>query len=394
MFTAVLLAAACGVGSRGEPPTGGSPVDAGSADDAGNSVDATDPCGPGAICFLPIDGSHPDAPQDARGVFTAPDCAGCTFPPLTAPACPSSAPAIKIAYPNNGVLVPPNMNALSIQWTPFGGGYTAFEVDFANVLTDLRVITRCRTQTSDTSEPSLPSGGCALDVPQAAWTLLATANRGVAPVVVTVRGTTDGACATRSMDSVKMSVAAQDLVGTVYYWKSTATSNGAGGQIWTKAFGDTTVEQQVTGLAGSAVTASCNGCHVLSRDGQRMIVYYGDDDSDDMYAGLAGSLVDLTTNTVIKTTDGGVGASPPGFSAFSPTHLAYLTSDGPGAAPTGAFALSNGNTGASMSPVPAGSPTDRPTMPDWSADGRTVVYALPGSVAGWNAGRRGQRQRR
>ena len=55
------------------------------------------------------------------GGLVAPDCQGCTFPPLGAPACAASAPAIKIVYPNDTVLVPPNLNVISVQWTPFGG---------------------------------------------------------------------------------------------------------------------------------------------------------------------------------------------------------------------------------------------------------------------------------
>jgi hypothetical protein len=119
----------------------------------------------------------------------------------------------------------------------------------------------------DTSQPPVPSGGCDLELDQKTWTLLTNANRGQSPVTVTVRGTTNGTCATTSANSIKMAFATDDVLGAIYYWKSTISANGTGGQIWVKSFGDSTPEAQVTGVAGSALAASCNGCHVLSRDG-------------------------------------------------------------------------------------------------------------------------------
>jgi Tol biopolymer transport system component len=322
----------------------------------------------------------------ANGMFTAPDCAGCTFPAPGAPACASSAPAIKIVYPNDGVLVPPNMNVIAVQWTPFGSGYSEYEVDFANSITDTRIITKCSAQTMDTGQPSAASGGCELDLTPQEWSLLSNANRGGAPVGITVRGTTDGKCATSSQSTVHLTFSEEDLLGAIYYWKSTVSANGTGGQIWEKSFGDTNPEQQVTGVSG-ALTATCNGCHALSRDGLRMVVYSDDDDSDDEYSDVTGSLIDMTTKQPIGTAYAGRNTGqPPGFSTFSPDHSLYLTSNGLGRAPTNNFALWSGNAGTQTSTITFGAAADRPTMPDWSPDGRSVVYALPNTVAAWDQG--------
>ena len=111
------------------------------------------------------------------------------------------------------------------------------------------------------------------------WAFMSRANRGGDPIAVTVRGTTDGTCASSSASTVHMSFASDDVEGAIYYWKSTVTANGTGGQIWVKTFGDSNPEQQVTGVAGSgALASSCNGCHALSRVGQRMSIYSYDDD--------------------------------------------------------------------------------------------------------------------
>jgi hypothetical protein len=357
----------------------------GSSGTGGGSGDGSSPYGP--------NGPTGPTSSSANGTFTAPDCPGCTFPPLSAGACGSSAPTIKIVYPSNGVLVPPNMNSFSVQWTPFGG-YSKYEVDFSNSVTDTRIITKCATQTMDTSQPPRASGGCDLEITPAEWALLVAANRGSSAVTVTVRGTTDGTCASSAQSSIKMSFASEDILGAIYYWKSTISAAGTGGQIWEKSFGDQTPEQQVTGGANSgALSSSCNGCHVLSRDGQRMVIYSDDDDSDDEYSDVKGSVIDMATKLAIGGTGGGrvPGLQPPGFSTISPSHTLYLTSDGLGTAPTNNFTLWSGTTGMQSPNVTFGMAGERPTMPDWSPDGSKVIYALPSAVASWASSNSGTR---
>jgi hypothetical protein len=392
---------ACGGSSHSFPDGGGFGASSGGTSGGGTGNDgggcSSGFCiGSSSGTILNLDGGSSGGPtgptsSSAKGTFMAPDCAGCKFPPLTATACASSAPAIKIVYPTTGVLVPPNMNSLSVQWTPYGG-YQTYEVDFSNNITDTRIITKCSTQTMDTSQPSVTSGGCDLELTQAEWTLLVNANRGTGPVTVTVRGTTDGTCATTSQSSIKMLFASQDLHGAIYYWKSTVSANGTGGQIWEKEFGNTTPEQQVTGTAGSALTSSCNGCHVLSRDGTRMVVESDDDDSDDEYNDVKGSIIDMAMKVVIGGTGGGrvPGTQPPGFSTISPSANYYLSTIGLGTpTPTNTFTLWSGSTGTQSGTLPAfGAATDRPTMPDWSPDGKNVVYILPNKVASWDNGGR------
>ena len=395
VVTASVAAAgyACGGTSHSFPDGGGG---GGGTSSGGTSGGMSDDGGCTGLCLagssggLNFDGSAgsssgPTGPtsSSAKGTFTAPDCSGCTFPQTNAPACASSAPAIKIMYPTTGVLVPPNMNSLSVQWTPFGG-YSTYEVDFSNNVTDTRIITKCATQTTDTSQPSVTSGGCDVELTQAEWSLLVNANRGQGPVTITVRGTTDGACATTSQSSIKLTFASEDIHGAIYYWKSTVSANGTGGQIWEKEFGNATPEQQVTGVAGSALTSSCNGCHVLSRDGTRMVVESDDDDSDDEYSDVTGSLINMATKMALGTAYAGRGTGqPPGFSTISPTAAYYLSSDGNGTTPTNNFTLWSGSAGTMSSTITFGAAADRPTMPDWSPDGKNVVYVLPTKVASW-----------
>jgi hypothetical protein len=347
-----------------------------------------------------------------------PDCmAPCPFPPAGASAC-GSGPSIKIAYPPDTVLLPPNLNVMSVQWTPYGGPYTRFSVDFSNPATgtDWHLVTSCRSQTTDMqTAPPAPSGGCEVTIDPVSWSSIVAANRGAGPVTITVRGTTDGTCASSSA-AINVSFAEEDLLGTYYYWKSTASSAGNGGQIWAKIFGDLgSPEKDVTSnitTATGTLAATCNGCHALSRDGSRMVVYSDDNDSDDEYTDVGGSLLDMTPLPNAPATELGVavngqrsGGQPPGFTTLNPLASSYVSSNGipltaagappvglgagssstagyPAAVPASAWSLWSGQ-GNFVGSVPIGASGTRPTMPDWSIDGTTVVYVQPSSVASW-----------
>jgi hypothetical protein len=351
----------------------------------------------------------------AIGSVAAPDCMGCAFPPPSASACPSSAPPIQIAYPPDTVLVPPNLSTISVQWTPHGSPFQRFEVDFAapGSNTDWRIVTSCANQTTD-AQSGNPSGGCEVSVDPQSWGKLVAANRGGNPVSITVRGTTDGSCAATSSNVVRLSFAEEDLVGTYYYWKSTVSANGVGGQIWKKPFGD--LVNRETDVTSQSLNATCNGCHALSRDGSRMVVYSDDDDSDDEYADVSGSLMDMTAAAGPTIIGGGAnvfgrlmpgGGQPPGFSTINPSATYYATSNGlaaPGAGPIPGFggfggfvgggypvaigangwSLWSAQSAAFVGPIAVSPPGIRPTMPDWSIDGKNVVFVQPAADASWN----------
>jgi hypothetical protein len=184
-----------------------------------------------------------------------------------------------LVYPPDGVLLPPNMNTVSIQWMA-GTGNTQFEIDLSNPATDVKINTKCMP-TVDTR--GTMSGGCQLDLSGAMWDFVAGSNRGGDPIKVTVQGTSNGTCAAPGANSVAVAFSEQDVAGGVYYWKSTVTTSGTGGQIWSKSFGDSMPEQQITGM--NNLGSSCNGCHSLSRDGLRMTI-----NADDSHRHQCGSV--------------------------------------------------------------------------------------------------------
>jgi hypothetical protein len=353
-------------------------------------------------------GSQPlaDAATGAIGTVTAPDCSGCTFPALGAPAC-ASAPSIKIVYPPDSALLPPNLGTLAVQWVPYGQGFARFEVDFVQSAqaptTDWQIISSCSTQTADQEDAA--SGGCQLAVDTTSWTALAAANRGGEPIAITVRGTTDGTCASTSEDTIHVSLAKEDVLGTYFYWKSEPGVLGTSGQVWGQTFGNTTTSPGQNLTSPTFGNPVCSGCHHLSRDGSRMLVY-PDDDTDPDYGGLEGSYIDLTP----WPSDAGVtlaAGQPPGWTAIGPSAGSYLTSNGlpcqatdastcpqtelagyPAPVPVNSFSLWNGQSGKFASAVTIGAAGTRPTMPDWSVDGTSVVYVQPAAVASWDTGQR------
>jgi hypothetical protein len=342
-----------------------------------------------------------DVDAGAIGTTGAPDCDGCAFPERDAAPC-RSAPSIRIVYPPDTALLPPNLGTLSVQWVPFGAPFARFEVDFTQSAqaptTDWRIVTACRTQTTDAQDAA--SGGCEIDVDPTSWARLAAANRGGAPIAITVRGSTDGACASTSEDTIRVSLAEDDLIGTYFFWKSDTALLGQSGQVWAKTFGDTTTpEQNVT--SPTFGQPQCSGCHSLARDGSRMLAYPVDDTDPD-YQGLSGRLVDLTAwpqGAAIEVANG----QPPGFTAIASGATSYITSNGlpcqasttstcpqsasaayPAAVPVDGFSLWNGQSGAFTGPVPIDDQGTRPTMPDWSVDGTSVVYVRPAAFGSWD----------
>jgi hypothetical protein len=329
-----------------------------------------------------------------KGSFNGPDCmgGGCgNFPGDNAPNCNNITTTPKIVYPPDGVLLPPNMSVIAVHWTPFPGGgpITLYELDFANGNTDVRILTKCATQLTDTNGGA--TGGCELKLDQTMWDFIAKSNRGGDNVKITIRATTDGTCATASTNSVNIAFAQDDLNGAIFYWKSTTTIGvGVGGQIWAKSFGNSIPEEQMTGTGASPttnLTAGCHGCHALSRDGLRMTVNYDDDDSDDEYGDTKSADVDVKNKTAfgVANTSQKQG-QPPGFQSFNPDHTLYLGTNGNGVMPTNILYLYDGTNGMPANPamfMNIGPAMGRPTMIDWGPDGRSVLFVLPTKVGNW-----------
>jgi hypothetical protein len=329
-----------------------------------------------------------------KGSFPGPDCPGGNCPPFpgdTAPGCPAGTAVPKIVYPSDGVLLPPNMSVISVMFTPWPGApptVKEFEVAFKNANTDVRVLTTCAMQTTDTTLVNgtltpMPSGGCEVQLTPAMWDFIAQSNRGGDAVSITVRASSDGTCATAASAPVNISFAEQDLNGGLFYWKSIiAMGAGVGGQIFAKSFGNPAqAETQITGVAGTNLSnASCAGCHSLSRDGTRMTVNLDDNDSDDEYSDTQSTLVDVAMKTALDQQSGA-----PGFQAIAPDEKVYIGSDGLPSMGGNIWYMYDATNGNALAPatVSFGPANSRPTMPDFAPDGKSLLFVLPKTVPTW-----------
>ena len=254
------------------------------------------------------------------------------------PPDPNRAPSL--VYPADGVIVPPNMNVLEFHFMP-GAGNDLFEITFSTATQEVKVYTGCTTL----------GAGCMYSPDPSVWTILSNLGRGNDPLGYTVRGTNSGGnVGVGSSASQKIAFGQQDIVGGLYYW------NAGAGATMRYEFGVSGKSAELFLNAPEAGAGICIGCHALSRDGTRII------EGADIPGLAPYKVFDVSTKKLLVT---GAGAS--NFSAFSPDSKQMLTSDGV------TISLRTTDTGAAVTDplVKSG------TMPDWSPDGNTIVYAKP-----------------
>ncbi len=237
------------------------------------------------------------------------------------------------------------MRSIEIHFIP-AAGQTLFEIKFQAPTTSLAIYTGCT-----------PLGaGCVFTADAAFWSNLVEYARGTVPVAYTIRGVNGsspgsvGTSATRSI-----AFGEQNIKGGIYYWNDAGT-------IQRYDFGFPEVPAKVYMTAPEAGAGVCVGCHVLSRDGNRLLV------GKDIPAPAPYTLFDVATKKAVTANGQPVGGSA-NFFSFSPDEKYYLQSDG------ASIAMRRIVDGTYLIPKVVNSGT----MPDWSPDGLHMVYAKPQS---------------
>ncbi len=314
--------ASCTVTSReGDTGTGGGDVDTG----VRPGVDAWRDHGPGMVLIAS------DAPPDA---------------PMHFDGTPDPANAPELVYPDDGVMIPPNLETFELHFRP--NGSTLFRLDLSISTGDVHVYFVC-------SEPV--SGGCIYTPDHDTWAAIQMAARGRSGVTWSVTGTDSmgrvGTSPTRSIQ-----VASEDITGGVYYW------NAAAGSIMRYEFGVPGAVEE-TYLRGAS-PINCIGCHALSRDGSHIAVGRGIPTSNVQVYDVASRMMQYQN---FRDTSGTMVPGRPDFFSFNPDGTQLVMSNPMGlniADASGAITATHITTGIS-------------TMPDWSPDGQHIVYV---SVAG------------
>jgi hypothetical protein len=287
----------------------------------------------------------------------------------------NSALAPTLVYPNDGVLLPPNLSALEIHWLPGKTAGELYEVSFESDFIDLRYYTRCY------ADPTLyVSATCALQLDPDRFDVLAQSNRGTAAVKLLVRGT-DGAGQFGQSAAASVGFASDRVDGAVYYWTASTPP-----RIMRFDFGSQSALAPVlqpSDLPGDDGTAGagtrCVGCHVLSRDGTRMAAATG--------ASYESYLVYIADLTVPRTATSGwltVDGRSSGPASQNRILLASFNPDGSqfvavppvgdGTVPTPELLFHDGVTGLRIAGA-AGSLNlgFTPSFPDWSPDGNSIA---------------------
>ena len=165
-----------------------------------------------------------------------------------------------LVYPNDGVLLPPNLGKLEIHFVP-GSGNTVFELSFENAVTDIKIYMTC----------AMPlNGGCIYQPDATAWHWVAETNRGGAPVTLKVRATDNAGSKVASSTTLNISFSQDDINGGIYYW---TTANGT--SIMRYDFASTTQTAADKYLGTTLTGGTCVGCHALSHDGTKMVMEAG-----------------------------------------------------------------------------------------------------------------------
>jgi TolB protein len=253
----------------------------------------------------------------------------------------SKAPAI--VYPPDGVIVPPNLSVLEIQFSP-GSGNDLFALDVSAPLLDVSVYFTCTPVGS----------GCGYTPSQSVWNLIAEAGRGQAPATITLRGVSSASPGGVGVSaSQKLGFSKEDLVGGLYYW------NAGAGTTMRYEFGKSGQQAETYLNAQKAGALTCVGCHVLSRDGTRIVAGL------DIPEPAGFTIFDVATKTALYSEPGLFSGTGANFFSFSPDSKQVMSSNG------NSIDLRDTDTGAKItSPLVANG-----TMPDWSPDGQRMVYA-------------------
>ncbi len=330
-----------------------------------------------------------------------------------------------LVYPNDNVVVPPNLGTLEFHFTPSGDGSmtstnTLFELSFENAVTDIKVYLRCPVPPSYTDAANTPAvltvaHGCIYISDPTVWTWIAETNRGGSPLAVSVRGTTDANGPVGTSATAHVSFTYDDIQGAIYYWEigrdapcvdntpptgqtGPGCSDGDNTAIVRYDFAGTAMAASsfLTPTTTGSTGGTCLGCHALSHDGTKLVAEAG---------GQGDGRILLWNVAMESPVVPFAMADRSFFESWSPDGTQYVgvnnfstdaSQDGtaggtactaPGADCDFNLRLYDGTTSKFTADIPNTSVNSQLSdHPDWSADGNSIAYTSLGQIAGATQG--------
>ena len=185
-----------------------------------------------------------------------------------------------IAYPANGVIVPPNLGQFDVHWQP-AASQNLFEISLQNQYVNLKIH---RAATGPAYSAYLP----------AEWTAVASTAE---PITLTVSGMNSAAPATKSTSMPEMIGTTNEIVqGGLYYW---TTSSPQGIYRYDMSTPGTPPSSFFPPNMAPGGGNNCIGCHTLSKDGTKiaMTIDSGDGRGAMFDVGDRSILIPFDTNT-------------------------------------------------------------------------------------------------
>src|SRR3569623_1891832 len=156
-----------------------------------------------------------------------------------------------IAYPENNVIVPPNMGQFDVHWQP-GAGQNLFEISLQNQYVNLKIH---KAATGPAYSFYLP----------AEWTAVASTAE---PITLTVSGMNTASPGTKATSSPETIGTTNEIVqGGLYYWTTSAPQGIFRYDMSTPSPPPTSFFP--TNMAPGGAT-NCIGCHTLTKDGAKI----------------------------------------------------------------------------------------------------------------------------
>ncbi|AKV02575.1 hypothetical protein AKJ09_09238 [Labilithrix luteola] len=308
---------------------------------------------------------------------------------------PNAARNPRIAYPNDGVMMPPNLRKLDVHWDA-GSGNDLFELAFVGSNSTVTYYARC------SGGAGYQAGKCGFELDQKAYAFIAATNNG-GSVTLKIRGTDNAGVTYGESTPITMNFAESNVEGGLYYW---AVITNVIGKIMRVDFGNPNATPEdfiVPPQSGLDGNVSCVGCHTLSRDGTKLVASVG--------GRWDGRLVYLNDLNKASTDPGWASqnGAPTGapaqnrvqFASFDPTGAQFVAVYGD-IGNVGKEAWIGANE---LLPKPSDMPTDmdpntlffhdgttglrastkklafKPDHPDWSPDGQMIAVTHVGNAA-------------